>query len=460
MTANENFDRLISSWIADGPERLSDAAVDRFLTDFNAPTTRMPAWLLRRNLRRIHVNRFAQAVVGAAAVVVTAVLALNLIAGQQGRLGGPLASPTSSAPVVVGASPTPDPTPQATAAPPGPTPDGSTVPGHSPSPSGASGALAYDVDGDIFLADADGSNAVRIADGEPRSSSECTPGEVSNHYAGTSWSPDGRHLAYWNWQPCTAAPDYWGDVVIADANGNVIASFYGEGWAIPWSPDSTRIAVLDNWGGSVIHRQDLTIGVYTTDGTRQTTLTVPSELAPSSGDYSAAWSLDGSSILVPGALVPLDGGLATPSDESGFYSGCCVYSPDGTRRGVVDKGTLVVEESDGPNSQKVGPTEFWSLAWSPDGALIAFESSINTDTGSAAELLVRDVATGADTSLFDVPGSDDLQVLEFTPDGERVLFIWWDGEQKSLWSVGADGSDPRRLVDGIEGADLRPQPGS
>ena len=142
--------------------------------------------------------------------------------------------------------------------------------------------------------------------------------------------------------------------------------------------------------------------------------------------------------------MPLDGGDITPSDESGFYTGCCAYSPDGSLHGAVEEGTLVLEAANEPDSQKVGPTEYWSLAWSPDGKLVAFERATET------ELHVRDVATGADSSLFDVPESDSLNVVEFTPDGERILFTWRAGDRTSLWSIAADGSDSRRLIDGIE----------
>ena len=73
-------------------------------------------------------------------------------------------------------------------------------------------------------------------------------------------------------------------------------------------------------------------------------------------------------------------------------------------------------------------------------------------------LLVRNVATGADTSLLDVTRSEGLHVIEFSPDGDRILFTRdVDGGPSSLWSVGVDGSDLRRLVDGIDWADLQPQ---
>jgi hypothetical protein len=312
-----------------------------------------------------------------------------------------------------------------------------------PAPVVSSG-LAYGVDGDVFLADADGSNAVRIADGAPNTD-ECPPGEERTEYYvvhGTAWSPDGRYLAYWDWG-CPVRPP-GGTVLISDAEGNVIASFPGQGWTISWSPDSTRVAVMDFWASE--GQGDATIGVYGLDGLRQAALTLPSELMPG-GDYSPVWSRDGSSILFPGVQVPLDGDAPTPLSH-----GFDVYSPDGSRFANVEDGSLVVGDADGSDARRAaGPREFWDLAWSPDGDLVAFEVD-------GTELLVRDVATGADTSLLDVTRSERLHVIEFSPDGDRILFTRSDadGGRSSLWSIGADGSDLRRLVDGVGWADLRP----
>ena len=57
---------------------------------------------------------------------------------------------------------------------------------------GSLGRLAYGIDGDIYVADSDGRNPVRVADGAPSDEGMCGGywGE------GPIWSPDGRHLAY------------------------------------------------------------------------------------------------------------------------------------------------------------------------------------------------------------------------------------------------------------------------
>ena len=87
-----------------------------------------------------------------------------------------------------------------------------SVPTDDVAPTLGPSTLAYGVDGDVFLADADGSNPVRIAHGVPADGAdECAPGEERAEYTvfGTAWSPDGRYLAYWDWG-CPVPPGAWG----------------------------------------------------------------------------------------------------------------------------------------------------------------------------------------------------------------------------------------------------------
>ncbi len=118
----------------------------------------------------------------------------------------------------------------------------------------ASGTLAYDLDGDIYVADPDGLNAVRVANG--RTEEDCG-GDGGEYWAeGPMWSPDGRYLAYRHDTDCSSSAPPW-DVVISDGEGNVIATFPAQGWGIAWSPDSTRVAVWDR-----LYDPPATIGVY------------------------------------------------------------------------------------------------------------------------------------------------------------------------------------------------------
>src|SRR6476619_7603471 len=128
-----------------------------------------------------------------------------------------------------------------------PTPANPPSPTPSPRITPSRGSLAYGVDGDIYVADWDGSNAVRIANGRPPN--DCRGlGEYWGE--GPIWSPDGRYLAYRH-TDCEGARDQWSDVVISDPKGNVVATFPSEGWQIAWSPDSTRVAVWVRWGKTI-----------------------------------------------------------------------------------------------------------------------------------------------------------------------------------------------------------------
>jgi WD40-like Beta Propeller Repeat len=335
---------------------------------------------------------------------------------------------------------------------------------------GSLGALAYAVEGDIFVAEWDGSNPVRIADGrpprghgEPYRSSDCGVSEFgTGEYfvaAGPIWSPDGRYLAYRH-ADCEASSDASWDVVISDPEGNVVTSFPSEGWGISWSPDSTRVAVWVRWG-----QEPMTIGIYGLDGVRQALLTLPPEIRW--GEADPAWSPDGASLLLGFDIeIPLDG--SPPRELPGGWP--ATFSPDGSSIAYNSHGSLFVADADGSHPEEVFGDGTWSFVWSPTGDRIAFTSGDNT------ELRLLDVATGTVTLLTKTDGSDMLLVaaggvFEFSSDGDRILFSR-TGEDRdtgvegttrgsSLWSINADGSDLRRLVAGTAYGDwlsLSPTP--
>ena len=87
-----------------------------------------------------------------------------------------------------------------------------------------------------------------------------------------------------------------------------------------------------------------------------------------------------------------------------------------------------------------------SPVWSPTGDRFAFPS------GNGTELRVLDLATGTVTLPVETDASDFLSVLDFSPEGDRILFSRTEDGGKgvsSLWSIHDDGSDLRRLVTGI-----------
>ena len=323
----------------------------------------------------------------------------------------------------------------------------------------ALGALAYFLDGDLYVADWNGANPLRIVNGRPGN------GGCTNEFwaEGTIWSPDGRYLAARHATRCQDGLSGWWDAVIIDPEGEVVASIPSEGWLISWSPDSTRVAVWITWGE--------TIGVYGLHGERQAVLELPGGLmAP--GDFDPVWSSDGASLLVPhGVEIPLDGSTPRQLPPDDPRSQDAAYSPDESRVAYVDhNGSLVVAAADGSDAQEVIAPRVERPVWSPSGDRIAFIYSEKGGPAStepaSTELRMLDVATGEVTSLMAGTGGSDpfWGVIEFSPEGDRILFSRTDDRDRassSLWSINADGSDPSRLVTGTVWGDwlsLSPTP--
>ena len=337
----------------------------------------------------------------------------------------------------------------------------------SPRPLGSLGPLAYGVDGDIYVADADGSNRVRITDGAPGKERDCRGywGE------GPLWSPDGRYLAYRGDGGDTAATGCSRSrtVNISDAAGHRVASFPGEGWAISWSPDSTRVAAwVDFYPGTKI-------GIYGLDGVRQALLTVPPRFS-AEGDYDPVWSPDGRSLLLPhGRVIPVDGSTPRelPADDPRSQWNA-TYSPDGADVAYITQDGLAVAAADGSQARVLVPgcIEGYvggppGLAWSPTGDRIAFafescEKAVQLR--HTTSISVVDVASGTVVSLADMSRGDYAPgLLKFSPEGDQILFARARARtganagtfSYSLWSAHTDGSDPHRLVAGTPWGDWR-----
>jgi len=338
-----------------------------------------------------------------------------------------------------------------------------------PTPAPLSGAIAYNLQGHIHVAGLDGSNPVAIAD-VVAIHEEC-PGEAYTNFP--SWSPNGRYLAF-NRQCVDPALI---EVVIADLQGNFVESFrvaqaYPQ--EIAWSPDSTRVAVWDEYH---LREGTYTIGVHGIDGTRQAQIEMPPGWEPSDGG-APTWTPDGASLIVSELEVPLDGDTpreipfhGTFTDPSGgWWPGALAYSPDGSQMAYGTPQGLMVARADGSDPREVSGDGAHTAAWSPNGELIAVASADPGDRPDKPEgilyeqspnrLRVVDVATGSTTVLSEGAW---FEVIGFSPDGDRVLF----GEHRdvagqpgtyldSIWSIGVDGSDARQIVVGAYTGVLRP----
>jgi hypothetical protein len=331
-------------------------------------------------------------------------------------------------------------------------------------PGSSAPRLAYGLDGDIYLADLDGGNAVRVADGvDPDTNGSLNCGTLFGE--GPMWAPDGRHFAYRSWwHECL------GEVQVRDAEGRLVASVPGFGWDVGWSPDSTRFATWIEFTE--------TIAIYGIDGERQSLLTVTPE-CEGSGDHDPEWSPDGTSVLIANSPCefPIDGStpLPLPADDPRVHFGW-TYSPDGSQVAYVDyervedeivDSSVVIAEAGGTVLQVIqeesGPAPWYhDLIWSPSGDRLLFGVTPVWDDGypsAATELRQIEVGSGAVTTLAAEPG---ITPIRFLPDGDRILYSTHDDQfvPIGLWSMEADGSNPQLLVAGTAFGDWQPLPAS
>ena len=331
---------------------------------------------------------------------------------------------------------------------------------------GATGRLAFERGGDIWTANGDGTNQVRLTvdaamDAQPSWSPDgrriafvsnrptdtgaphlyvMNADGTDQHQVGTegawtpTWSPDGRLLYQ-------VVPEGKLHLINADGTG-VVALTNGPGHdSYPsWSPDGTRIAFAsDRSGNYQVHVMDA-------DGTDVQRLTTSS-----AQDVQPDWSADGSLLAFTRSsasgdtifTMRPDGTAPAPLAAGAGASGLTPrWSPDGTRLAVTfdDGGTPNIEvmRSDGSRRARVltdASAESWQPVTPVTGRLVFYSNespqrlwTANPD-GSDQRLLIPGEQTGFDA------------YPAWSPDGGKVAFLSARGGGFSIWVVDADGTD-------------------
>ena len=337
-------------------------------------------------------------------------------------------------------------------------------------PDWPAGRLAYSTyDGDVFMADPDGSHPVRVAD---------APG-----YSGWApqWSPDGRFLLY-----STDA------TYVVDLDGNAVLST--EGCCAAWSPDGTMIAsaIGDDEGRS------MTVVITGIDGAVRTRLELPGPINYLGSGTRIYWTPDGRAITLTGAewsegccdglgaVIPIDGSshsqlpvLPNPYANTIFSRDGSMLVGHGQRQlgfGAIvpDSNQFLLAAVDGSVTRPLVPAGRvldggLANVWSPDDRRVV----VSHQAGTLNAISAIDVATGDVTPLATIPMTEDaavpmLRAVDWDAASDLVLFERVHdlaaGDPTNfemgpdLWVVRGDGTGARLVVEGAYGGSWQPSP--
>jgi Tol biopolymer transport system component len=241
------------------------------------------------------------------------------------------------------------------------------------------------------------------------------------------------------------------DVVALSANGSGITNLTNAptsaDFSPAWSPDGRQIAYVfgrNNQQGTV-----LPIYAMNADGTNKHALT------GTSFHGNPAWSPDGKQIAYTGAgsgfthifVMDADGNHQHDISNGGEALDP-TWSPDGTRlayaqaSGATGLRDIWVMNADGSGKTPLTTTSLLDeegAAWSPDGTKIAFTS--HGDTHSLTRLSVMNADGSNPVELTPATAHDQLDPT-WSPDGSTIAFE----ENGDLYTVPAAGGTPVRLT--------------
>ena len=243
--------------------------------------------------------------------------------------------------------------------------------------------LAFIRNGDIWVANTDGTAARLVASHQPA-------GSVPSSCVGVQWSPDGSRLATPLEADLRQAPTTR-EIGLLDEAGTAVATINVEvgQMAMAWSPDGKRLAVfVPGAAGMGVH-------VFDREGRLERDIALPPQARPSKAEIpipSVKWSPDGQALAISEWcpcdsasghtwVIDVDGSDAREIRGPGRGNVISVgWSPDGARMAIAsvdqDSGELWVAGADGTSAQRIA-TAFNPIVdisgWSPDGSWIAFE---------------------------------------------------------------------------------------
>ncbi len=227
---------------------------------------------------------------------------------------------------------------------------------------------------DIFVANADGSNIVRLTN-----AGNAPTGTNTNY--GATWSPDGAKIAFASSR--SGNSDIW--VMNADGSNpvNLTANTSASDLDPAWSPDGSKIAFASQRDFPNITVYDsVCIEIYTMnpDGSNVSRLTNNQTL-----DLEPAWSPSGGTLLFIRRVTNAQSG----AQDNDIFK----MNADGTAQTNITN----------------NPSYDFDPCWSPDGTRIAFATFRDAVQNSNSEIYIMDADGSFPTRITNSPGNEERE---------------------------------------------------
>ena len=259
------------------------------------------------------------------------------------------------------------------------------------------------------------------------------PAPIAQRSAGSnlapSWSPDGRHLAYYS---------------LSVRDGQRVATLVilsvetGEAREVPVKLDLVRYPVHVHWfpdGKSVL------VGAYDSPKRDQAAFY---RVDIQTGEYRLVLSFPG-----PGVGHT----ELSPDGKILFF-----FSPGEPklRGGIISRDLESGKERELARVPYLAGTGWARLALSPDGRYLTFRSPVDEAQWTALRLLPAAGGELRELCRFRQSETDDFPELAWTPDGRNVLMVRRTGKDgiPELWRIPIAGGEPQRTGLSVEGMGL------
>lgn len=264
---------------------------------------------------------------------------------------------------------------------------------------------------------------------------------------GAQISPDGKFVAYTvsetDWKQDAYVTQIW----LADiATGKNLQLTRGDKSAgsPQWSPDSQWLAFTSNRVGDKNQ-----IFVIRPDGGEALQLT-----KAENGVSGYAWSPDGKSI----AFSSSDEDQKAAKERKDHLGGFEVVRKEYSYSHIFTLDVAEALSAPVAGTQRTNGKNFTvgQVSWSPDGKLIAFSATINSDliNGGTSDIYLLTLADNSVRKIVNQPGPDNDP--NFSPDGKQIVFRSAMGNPKffhanaRLALVSVDGGTPRSITDAFD----------